>query len=374
MIKSVKIRLLPTKEQELLMFKTIGCSRFAYNWALNRSNELYKLGEKYSMANIRKEFTQLKKQDEFKWLNEVSNTTMVESMRNLDKAFKSFFKKKSQYPKFKSKRKSKQSFYVRYNSLYFKNDVCNIEKIGKVKFKTNYNIPDCKYMNPYCSYDGKYWYLSFGFEHNENQVVLNKDLSIGIDLGVKDLAIVNVLDKPIKNINKTKKVKKLKKRLKRLQRQVSRKYEANKCNNKFVKTNNIIKLEKQIKLLHRKLSNIRNNHIHQATNKIVKLYPYRVVMEDLNISGMMKNRYLSKAIQEQCLYEFIRQMKYKCKFNGIEFIQVDRFFPSSKKCSCCGEVKPNIKLKDRVYKCEYCGFEIDRDKNASINLGNYGLV
>ena len=374
MIKSVKIRLLPTKEQELLMFKTIGCSRFAYNWALNRSNELYKLGEKYSMVNIIKEFTQLKKQDEFKWLNEVSSTTMVESMRNLDKAFKSFFKKKSQYPKFKSKRKSKQSFYVRYNSLYFKNDVCNIEKIGKVKFKTNYNIPDCKYTNPYCSYDGKYWYLSFGFEHNENQVVLNEDLSIGIDLGIKDLAIVNVLDKPIKNINKTKKVKKLKKRLKRLQRQVSRKYEANKCNNKFVKTNNIIKLEKQIKLLHRKLSNIRNNHIHQATNKIVKLYPYRVVMEDLNISGMMKNRYLSKAIQEQCLYEFIRQMKYKCEFNGIEFIQVDRFFPSSKKCSCCGEVKPSIKLKDRVYKCEYCGFEIDRDKNASINLGNYGLV
>ena len=374
MIKSVKIRLLPTKEQELLMFKTIGCSRFAYNWALNRSNELYKLGEKYSMANIRKEFTQLKKQDEFKWLNEVSNTTMVESMRNLDKAFKSFFKKKSQYPKFKSKRKSKQSFYVRYDSLYFKNDVCNIEKIGKVKFKTNYNIPDCKYINPYCSYDGKYWYLSFGFEHNENQVVLNEDLSIGIDLGVKDLAIVNVLDKPIKNINKTKKVKKLKKRLKRLQRQVSRKYEENKCNNKFVKTNNIIKLEKQIKLLHRKLSNIRNNHIHQATNKIVKLYPYRVVMEDLNISGMMKNKHLSKAIQEQCLYEFIRQMKYKCEFNGIEFIQVDRFFPSSKKCSCCGEIKPIIKLKDRVYKCEYCGFEIDRDKNASINLGNYGLV
>ena len=374
MIKSVKIRLLPTKEQELLMFKTIGCSRFAYNWALNRSNELHKLGEKYSMANIRKEFTQLKKQDEFRWLNEVSNTTMVESMRNLDKAFKSFFKKKSQYPKFKSKRKSKQSFYVRCDRLYFKNDVCNIEKIGKVKFKTNYNIPDCKYMNPYCSYDGKYWYLSFGFEHNENQVVLNKDLSIGIDLGVKDLAIVNVLDKPIKNINKTKKVKKLKKRLKRLQRQVSRKYEANKGNNKFVKTNNIIKLEKQIKLLNRKLSNIRNNHIHQATNKIVKLYPYRVVMEDLNISGMMKNKHLSKAIQEQCLYEFIRQMKYKCEFNGIEFIQVDRFFPSSKKCSCCGEVKPSIKLKDRVYKCEYCGFEIDRDKNASINLGNYGLV
>lgn len=374
MIKAVKIRLLPTKEQEILMFKSIGCSRFAYNWALNRCNELYKLDEKYSMSNVRKEFTQLKKQDEFKWLNEVSSKTMVESMRNLDKAFKSFFKNKSQHPKFKSKRNSKQSFYVRHDSLYFKGNVCNIEKIGKVKFKTNYNIPNCKYINPYCSYDGKYWYLSFGFEHNENQIVLNKDLSIGIDLGVKYLAVVNTLDEPIKNINKTNRVKKLKKRFKRLQRQCSRKYELNKCDNKFIKTNNIIKLEKQIKLLDRKLSNIRKNHIHQTTNTIINLHPYRIVMENLNISGMMKNKHLSKAIQEQCLYEFIRQMKYKSEFNGIEFVQADRFFPSSKKCSCCGEIKSNIKLKDRVYKCEHCGFEIDRDKNASINLSNYGLV
>ena len=217
-------------------------------------------------------------------------------------------------------------------------------------------------------------YLSFGVEVEENQTTLNKDLSVGIDLGVKDLAIINVLDKPIRNINKSKRVKKLKKRLRRLQRQVSRKYEFNKEGKRFVKTNNIIKLEKQIKLLHRKLSNIRNNHIHQTTNKIIKLKPYRVVMEDLNVSGMMKNRHLAKAIQEQCFYEFIRQMKYKCKFNGIEFIQVDRFYPSSKTCSCCGSIKKDLKLKDRNYKCNKCGLEIDRDKNASINLGNYGLV
>lgn len=374
MIKSIKIRLLPTKEQEELMFKTIGCSRFAYNWALSRCNELYDQGEKYSITYIRKEFTQLKKQEDYKWLNEVSNTTMVESIRNLDKSFKSFFNKKSKYPKFKTKRKSRQSFYVRHNTLYFKDNICNIEKIGKVKFKTNYNIPDCKYSNPYCSYDGKYWYLSFGFEHDENQVVLNKDLSVGIDLGVKDLAIINVLDKPIENINKTKKVRKLKKRLKRLQRQISRKYEVNKQGNKFVKTNNIIKLENKLIILYRKLSNIRSNHIHQTTNKIIKLCPSRVVMEDLNVTGMMKNKHLSKAIQEQCFYEFIRQMKYKCGFNGIEFVQVDRFYPSSKKCSCCGNIKKDLKLKDRTYICDKCGLEIDRDKNASINLGNYGLV
>lgn len=374
MKKSLKIRLLPTEQQKLLMLKSIGCSRFAYNWALNRCNELYEQGIKYNMSNIRKEFTQLKKQEEFKWLNEVSNTTMVEAMRNLDKAFKTFFKTKKGYPKFKSKRKSKQSFYVRYDNLYFKKGICNIEKVGKIKFKTNYNIPNCKYSNPYCSYDGKYWYLSFGVEVEENQTTLNKDLSIGIDLGIKDLAIVNCLDKPIRNINKTKRVKVLKKRLRRLQRQVSRKYETNRCGNKFVKTNNVIKLEDQIKLLHRRLSNIRNNHIHQATSKIIKLNPYRIVMEDLNIVGMMKNKHLSKAIAEQGFYEFIRQIKYKCELNGIEFIQVDRWYPSSKTCSCCGNVKQDLKLKDREYVCDKCGLVIDRDKNASINLGNYGLV
>ena len=376
MIKSVKIRLLPSKEQEVLMFKSISCSRFAYNWALNRCNELYQQGVKYNMSNIRKEFTQLKKQDEFKWLNEVSNKTMVESMRNLDSAFKRFFKKTGGYPKFKTKRKSRQSFYVRYDNLYFLDNICNIEKIGKVKFKTDYDIPKgrniCRFSNPYCSFDGKYWYLSFGFEVEENQTTLNNDLSIGIDLGIKDLAICSN-GMVFKNINKTKKVKKLKKRLKRLQRQVSRKYEANKQGNKFVKTNNIIKLEKQIKLIHRKLSNIRNNYIHQATNKIIKLKPYRVVMEDLNVKGMMKNKHLSKAIQEQGFYEFIRQMKYKCEFNGIQFIQADRYFPSSKLCSCCGSIKKDLKLKDRVYKCD-CGLEIDRDLNASINLSNYGLA
>ena len=373
MKKSLKIRLLPTAEQELLMLKSIGCSRFAYNWVLDRCNQKYKNDEKYSISDIRKEFTKLKKQEDFKWLNEVSNKAMVESIRNLDKAFKRFFKKQSKYPRFKTKRKSRQSFYVRHECLYFKDDVCNIEKIGKVKFKTNYTIPKCKYSNPYCSFDGKYWYLTFGIDVEENQTTLNKDLSIGIDLGIKDLAICSN-GEIFKNINKTKRVKTLNKRLKRLERKVSNKYQFNKQGNKFVKTNNIIKLEKQIKLLHRKLSNIRLNHIHQSTNKIIKYNPYRVVMEDLNVSGMMKNKHLSKAIAEQGFYEFIRQMKYKCEFNGIEFVQVDRFYPSSKTCSCCGHIKKDLKLKDRVYVCDKCGLVIDRDKNASINLGNYGLV
>ena len=377
MIKGFKIRLLPNKEQEEAMIKSIGCSRFTYNWALNKCNENYKNNIKYNMSVIRKEFTQLKKQEEYKWLNEVSNATMVESMRNLDKSFKSFFKGNSKYPKFKSKKKSKQSFYVRCDGLYFINNMCNIEKIGKVKYKTNYKIPQgrniVKFMNPYCSFDGKYWYLSFNLDVNENQINIKNNLSIGIDLGIKELATCSN-GMVFNNINKTRKVKKLNKRLKRLQRQCSNKYRLNKQGNKFIKTNNIIKLGKQIKLLYRKLSNIRLNHIYQSINIILKENTNRVVMEDLNISGMMKNKHLSKKIQEQCFHKFIQIMKYKCEWNGIKFIQADRFYPSSKTCSCCGNVKYNLKLKDRVYKCDKCGLEIDRDLNASINLMNYKLV
>ncbi len=375
MIKSIKIRLKPTKEQETLMYKSVGVARFAYNWGLNRWEQMYKEKIKPSKNKIKKEFNNtIKKQEQYKWLYEVSAQITSQAFDDLQTAYNNFFKNRTKKPKFKSKKRSKQSFYVRYDSLKFKDSKVNIEKIGKVKYKTNYKIPILdKYINPRCHFDGMYWYLTLGYEQDENQVELNKDLSIGIDLGVKDLAVVSCLDKPIKNINKSSKVKKIKKKLKRFQKQCSKKYEMNKNGKQFVKTKNIIKLEKQIKLIYRKLVNIKNNHIHQTTNKIVKLKPNRVVMEDLNISGMMKNKYLSKAISEQKLYEFIRQMKYKCKFNGIEFVQADRFFPSSKMCSRCGKIKKNLKLSDRIYKCE-CGLEIDRDKNASINLSKYKLA
>ena len=376
MIKAVKVRLLPTKEQEILMFKSTGVARFAYNWGLATWEEMYKQNQKPSKAKIRKLFNNdIKKQDEFKWLYEVSGQITAQAFIDLEDAYNNFFKGLSKKPRFKTKKKSKKSFYVRYDAIKFNDNKVNLEKIGQVSYKTNYKIPQLeKYTNPRCHFDGKYWYLTFGFEQGENKAELNQNLSIGIDLGVSDLATISCLENPIKNINKTKKVRKLKKRLKRLQRQVSRKYEANKDGNKFVKTKNIIKLEKQIKLLYRKLSNIRDNHIHQTTASVVKLKPYRVVMEDLNVSGMMKNKHLSKAIQEQKFYEFIRQMKYKCEFSGIEFVQADRFYPSSKTCSCCGNIKKNLKLKDRVYKCEKCNLIIDRDKNASINLGNYKIV
>ena len=376
MIKSIKIRLSPTKEQEELMFQSVGIARFAYNWGLSKWEEMYKEGIKPSKAKIRKEFNNsIRKNDDFKWLYNVSGQITAQAFADLEDAYKNFFDGLAQRPKFKNKKKSKKSFYVRYDAIKFSNNRVNIEKIGKVKYSSNYKIPKLdKYTNPRCHFDGKYWYLTFGFEHGESQASLNEDLSIGIDLGISHLAIVNHLDKPIKNINKSKEVRRLKKKLKRLQRQVSRKYEMNKKGSKFVKTNNIIKLEKQIKLVHRRLNNIRNNHIHQATNKIIKLNPYRVVMEDLNVSGMMKNKHLAEKIAEQKFYEFKRQMKYKCQFNKIEFFEADRWYPSSKACSCCKNIKKDLKLSDRTYNCNVCGLVIDRDKNASINLGNYKLA
>ena len=376
MIKSIKIRLSPTKEQEELMFQSVGIARFAYNWGLSKWEEMYKEGLKPSKAKIRKEFNNsIRKNDDFKWLYNVSGQITAQAFADLEDAYKNFFDGLAQRPKFKNKKKSKKSFYVRYDAIKFSNNRVNIEKIGKVKYSSNYKIPKLdKYTNPRCHFDGKYWYLTFGFEHGESQASLNEDLSIGIDLGISHLAIVNHLDKPIKNINKSKEVRRLKKKLKRLQRQVSRKYEMNKKGSKFVKTNNIIKLERQIKLVHRRLNNIRNNHIHQATSKIIKLNPYRVVMEDLNVSGMMKNKHLAEKIAEQKFYEFKRQMKYKCQFNKIEFFEADRWYPSSKACSCCKNIKKDLKLSDRTYICNECGLVIDRDKNASINLGNYKLA
>ena len=376
MIKSIKIRLSPTKEQEELMFQSVGIARFAYNWGLSKWEEMYKEGIKPSKAKIRKEFNNsIRKNDDFKWLYNVSGQITAQAFADLEDAYKNFFDGLAQRPKFKNKKKSKKSFYVRYDAIKFSNNRVNIEKIGKVKYSSNYKIPKLdKYTNPRCHFDGKYWYLTFGFEHGESQASLNEDLSIGIDLGISHLAIVNHLDKPIKNINKSKEVRRLKKKLKRLQRQVSRKYEMNKKGSKFVKTNNIIKLERQIKLFHRRLNNIRNNHIHQATSKIIKLNPYRVVMEGLNVSGMMKNKHLAEKIAEQKFYEFKRQMKYKCQFNKIEFALADRWYPSSKACSHCGNIKKDLKLSDRTYICNECGLVIDRDKNASINLGNYKLA
>ncbi|WP_331496643.1 transposase [Romboutsia sedimentorum] len=319
---------------------------------------------------ISKRMTQLKK-TELVWLNEISNNVAKQSVKDACDSYKRFFKGLSDKPKFKSRRKSKKSFYNDNGKLKVKEEnLVNIEKVGWIK--TNEQLPiGVKYSNPRISYDNKYWYISVGIEQEEVQEELT-DVSLGIDLGIKDLAICSD-NKVYKNINKTYIVRKIEKKLRRLQRQVSRKYENNKKGKEYVKTSNIIKFEKQIQLMHRRLANIRNNYLHQTTTNIVKTKPYRVVIEDLAVSNMMKNKHLSKAIAKQGFYEFRRQLEYKCKFRGIELVVVDRFYPSSKTCSCCGEIKKNLKLKDRLYNCS-CGLSIDRDLNASLNLSKYKLA
>ncbi|MDD2288692.1 MAG: transposase [Bacteroidales bacterium] len=369
MILAKKVRLFPTPEQETQMWKSAGTKRWVYNWTLAKQQENYKNGGNFIKdGDLRKELTQLKKHPDYQWLGEVSNNVAKQAIKDACDAYYRFFKGLSGFPKFKSKRKSRTSFYNDNEKLKVKENEVLLEKIGWVKIKETIPL-NCKYTRPTVSHDGKYWYLSVGVEQQNNKIELT-DETVGIDVGIKDLAICSNGMK-FNNINKTKTVKKTEKKLRRLQRKVSNKYEKNKKGESYQKTSNIKKLEKQIKLVHRRLNGIRKNHLHQATNKIVKTKPSKVVMETLNIQGMMKNKHLSKAIQQQGLYEFKRQMQYKCEFNGIEFIECDKWYPSSKTCSECGHIKKNLSLSERTYICEECGCIIDRDLNAAINLSRY---
>lgn len=373
MIRAKKVRLYPTEEQEKKMWQSVGTARFIYNWTLSKQQENYKQGGKFISDNdLRKEITQLKK-SELSWLNEVSNNVAKQAVKDACEAYKRFFKGLAERPRFKSRKKSSPSFYNDTSKLKVNSKTVLLEKIGWVKIKPN-QIPTspCRYTNPRISHDGKYWYLSVGLEQEQAQVELTDEV-IGIDVGVKDLAVCSN-GMVFKNINKTRVIKQLEKKLRRLQRKVSRKYQLNKQGKEYVKTSNIIKLEKQIKLLYRRLENIRTNHLHQATNRIVKAKPSKIVMETLNIKGMMKNKHLSKAIAQQCIYEFKRQIKYKCEWLGIVFVEADKWYPSSKLCSRCGHKKEKLSLSERTYTCECCGFEIDRDYNASINLSKYLLA
>ncbi|KQL36493.1 transposase [Bacillus sp. FJAT-25509] len=370
MIFAKKVRLRPTKEQEIQLWKSVGTARWAYNWALSKQEESYKNGGKFiSEGLLRKELTVLKQTDELSWLFEVSNNITKQAIKDLCRAYKKFFKGLADKPRFKSRKKSKPSFYNDNVKLLVKGNKVLIEKVGWVV--ASEIIQDVKFYNPRISHDGKYWYLSVGIEELKPTVELT-DVSLGIDVGIKELAVCSDGTRK-KNINKTSTVRRSEKRLRRLQGQVSRKYEMNKEGNRFVKTSNIIKIEKKIQHIYRRLSIIRLNHLHQSTCEIVKTKPCRIVIESLNIKGMMKNKHLSKAIAKQCLFEFKRQIQYKCEKYNIALVEANKWYPSSKTCSSCGKLKKDLKLSDRLYKCE-CGYEIDRDLNAAINLSRYKLV
>ena len=372
MITSMKVRLEPNNKQRSKLFQSAGRSRWAYNWTLARQEENYKKGGKFiSDSNLRKELTQLKKTEELKWLNNYSNNITKQAIKDACNAYFKFFKGLSEKPKWKSRKKNSPKFYQDTEKTKFQDSKVRIEKIGWVKLSEKDRIPENgKYTNPRVKYDGLHWYITVGIEVVQETIKLTGE-SIGIDVGVKNLAICSNIEEPYKNINKTKKVKKLERTLRRLQRKVSKKYEKNKEGRSYVKTGNIIKLEKNIRKLHKRLGNIRTDNRQKVTTEIVKTKPIRVVMESLNISGMMKNKHLSKAIAQQGLYEFKQMMQYKCNRQNTEFVEADKWYPSSKTCSECGHVKTNLSLSEREFRCESCGAVIDRDKNASVNLSRY---
>ena len=383
MIKSIKIMLIPNDKQKTKLMQCFGVSRFAYNWTLGKQQENYKNGGKFISDNeLRKEFTKLKKTKEYEWLNQYSNNIPKQAIKDACDSYKRFFKGYSKFPRFKSKKKSRPSFYMDNIKIKFSDTHVKLEKLSnstkKNKAKLNWvrlaeknRIPtDCKYINPRVTFDGVNFWISVGIEY-ENNLELPTNEGIGIDLGIKDLAICS--DKNIyKNINKTSKVKKIEKKRRRLQRQISRKYELNREGRSYKKTSNIKKLEKELLKVNQRLTNIRHNYLHQTTTEIINRKPIFIVLESLNVVGMMRNKHLAKAIQQQCFYEFYRQIQYKCLWNNIKFIEADRFYPSSKTCSECGSVKKQLKLSEREYICEECGCVIDRDYNASVNLMKYG--
>lgn len=384
MIKSIKVMLKPNDKQKTKLFQYANTARFAYNWTLSIQKENYKDGGKFISDNeLRKQFTQLKNTDEFLWLNTVSNNVTKQAIKDACNAYKRFFKGLSEYPKFKSRRKSVPSFYqdtikIKFTSTHVKvegfssSKKKNKQTLNWIRLSEKNRIPindNVKYYNPRITFDGLNWWISVGVDSGINYHPSQSE-GIGVDLGLKDFAIISN-GEVYKNINKSSKIKKLEKKKRRLQRKVSRKYQYNKEGERYKKTCNIIKSERQLLKLTKRLSNIRHNTLHQISSKLVNRKPKFIVLEDLNVKGMMKNRHLAKAVQQQCFYEFRRQIEYKCKWNEIEFILADRWFPSSKLCSCCGQIKKELKLSDRIYRCE-CGNEIDRDYQASLNLKVYG--
>lgn len=406
MQRAVRIRLIPTPEQETLFRKSAGVARWAYNQFVGANEQHYqewlqggKVGKREWTSDLvlRRQITELK-HTTHSWLCEVGSNVTKQAVKDANGAYQRFCKGLGGKPKFKSRHKSKPAFYVNYESLVRKPGGFHGEKIGFVKTATA--LPKLakgkRYANPRISFDGKHWYLSVGYEVKPDEVELTNE-SLGIDLGVKTLAVVSNRDASqtmtVKNINKSAKVRNLKKRLRREQRKVSRRLNGNTksyaewtkrdkngeevlCRRPIWKhplreCKNIERQNEKVNAIHRKLTNIRQNHLHQATAAVVKTKPGRIVLEDLNVRGMMKNKHLAEAVQEQKFYEFRRQIAYKAEQYGIVVVYADRFYASSKLCSHCGNHKKDLRLKDRVYRCEACGAVIDRDMNAAVNLANY---
>lgn len=378
MLKSYKIEIKPTEKQTDKINQTIGVCRFIYNFYIAHNKEIYKNGGKfvsgmYFSKWLNNEF--IPNNQSYLWIKEVSSKAVKQSIMNGEKAFKKFFKKETGFPKFKKKNKSNIGIYLPKNNktdFTVERHRLKIPTLGFVRLKEYGYLPiNSIIKSGTITKKCDRYYISVLVEEELKENNQQYSYGIGIDLGIKEFATISD-ERVFKNINKTHKVKKLKKSLKREQRKLSRKYESLKTRNKKeggnVTRQNIQKQVLKVQKLHNKLTNIRTDYLNKTVNELVKTKPEFINIEDLNVSGMMKNRHLSKAIAEQKFYEFRNKLINKCHQNNIEVRLSNRFYASSKTCSQCGSIKKDLKLSDRTYICEECGTIIDRDLNAAINL------
>ena len=375
LLKSFKTEINPTSEQKVKINKTIGTCRYIYNFYLSHNKTLYDKGEKFMSGKsfsvwINNEY--ITNNPDKGWIKEVSSKSVKKSIEDGYIAFKRFFKNQSGFPKFKKKGKSDVKMYFVKNNptdCRCERHRINIPTLGWVRLKEKGYIPTSKdgwvIKSGTVSIKAGRYYVSVLIEVPDTEIANNSNEGIGIDLGLKDFAIVSN-GKTYKNINKSARLKKLEKQLHREQRCLSRKYE-NLKKGGVTQRANIQKQKLKVQKLHQKMENIRADYINKTIAEIVKTKPSYITIEDLNVKGMMKNRYLSKAVASQKFYEFRTKLKNKCDENGIELRVVDKMYPSSKLCHCCGAIKKDLKLSDRIYKCD-CGYMADRDYNASLNL------
>ena len=376
MLKSFKTEINPSKEQIIKINKTIGACRYIYNFYLAHNKELYDKGDKFISGKsfsvwLNNEY--LPDNPDKLWIKEVCSKSVKKSIEDGYTAFTKFFKHQSSFPKFKKKDKSDVKMYFvktdAKSTIWCERHRIKIPTLGWMKLKEKGYIPTTKdgyvIKSGTVSKKADRYYVSVLVEISDTNIVNNNNDGISIDLGLKDFAIISN-GKTYKNINKSRKVKKLEKQLRREQRCLSRQYEYLKKGESTQRAN-IQKQKLKVQKLHHRLDNIRTDYINKTIAEIVKTKPSYITIEDLNVSGMMKNRHLSKAVASQKFYEFKTKLKGKCDDNNIELRIVDRWFPSSKLCHCCGSIKKDLKLSDRIYKCN-CGYVEDRDLNASLNL------
>ncbi|WP_413906979.1 RNA-guided endonuclease InsQ/TnpB family protein [Clostridioides sp. ZZV14-6150] len=379
MKRAYKIEINPSDEQKSKIHKTIGVSRFIYNFYIAHSKEIYEKEGKFVSGMdfskwINNEYVPNNK--DMKWIKDVSSKATKQAIMNGDKAFKDFFKGAKGFPKFKKEKNQDVKAYFPKNNKTdwtIERHRVKIPTLGWVRLKEFGYIPiNSIVKSGTVSQKSNRYYVSILVEEDDIRVSKCTNEGIGIDLGIKDFLICSD-KKKFKNINKTSTVKKVEKKLKREQRKLSRKYESLKIRNKIEEgratRQNIQKQVVKVQKLHQRLTNIRTDYINKTVSSIIKQKPSYITIEDLAVSNLMKNKHLSKAIASQKFFEFKTKLMSKCKQNNIELRIVDRFYPSSKTCSQCEEINKNLKLKDRVYKCS-CGLSIDRDLNASINLKN----